>query len=139
MKSRITIVLIFCVLTTLSDTAFSQSGCPDSIAYKTNTMGDGKDYLPFDNIFQISQDSIIVYPPQQKTKSNYRFLEFKIESKKCAWNKNFSEGKSDYNLIMLKDGKEVHSTLTVLIKEGNGQIILSYGEGKEPRVFNMVL
>jgi hypothetical protein len=91
-------ICFFAIMGILYGEICAQKMCPEVNLYKTSFVGDGLDtsriFFPLN--FIISMDSIIINPSE---KSKTSFLSFRILTKECFWNEDFSQGKSEYNLL----------------------------------------
>ena len=117
----------------------AQSTCQEQVAYQTRNLGDGKEFLSFPLTFQFIKDSLTVFPPSANGKREKNFMAFKILSKSCDWTNNFTEGKSDYNLLLVDNGEKLNTKLNIVIQNKKGKIILQYEGNAEPRVFEINL
>jgi hypothetical protein len=83
--------------------------CPDKIQFKTSDMGNGVSQLNIPLLFNISQDSVIITTanPNQGI-----FSSFKILSKHCRCNEDFSTGTIVYSLQSTESDTKGSAILT---------------------------
>ena len=114
----------------------AQDNCPQQNFYTTNFLSDGKDStrLRFPLKFSITNDSIIV----SYTKVNRQFLAFRVLSKACSWNKDFSEGKSEYKLMLYDVRGNKFPTLIMSSNKKEPVYIELLYENAEKRVFTQL-
>ncbi len=123
-------ILFFCDYSLLA-----QDKCPPKNLYRTNFINDGKDSLRLSLplFFVVKPDSIIIsYDPNGKKS----FLAFRLLSKQCFWDDNFTEGKSIFKLIL---GDAIEAKFPTLVLEENkkqGTYIELLYEDSEKRVFS---
>lgn len=132
-KLILTIVFLFI---TQCNIIIAQSNCPQQNLYTTNFLSDGEDSsrLKFPLKFNITNDSIIV----SYTKVNRQFLAFRVLSKECSWNKDFSEGKSEYKLMLYDVRGNKYPTLNIIVDKKQPVLIELLYENAEKRVFTQL-
>jgi hypothetical protein len=125
------------ILLLLSSELFAQINCQNEVVYKTSSIGNGKESLPFSLMFFIKSDTLRIANNElsAKTSDNVPYL---IREKTCNWNTSFTEGKAFYKLSISDNNEVKYPTLTIEIKQKKGKIVLQY-ENSEPRVFEMIL
>lgn len=108
----------------------AQNKCPEKPTYKTFTIGNGTESMPFILLFYFDNDALQIIPEDSDTSN----MIFKILEKSCAWIDS-SQGQSTYKLLLVNSdaGK---ATLTITAKDNKGKIVLQYDTIKEPRVFD---
>jgi phosphoribosylformylglycinamidine (FGAM) synthase-like amidotransferase family enzyme len=136
MKYTLTVLLLIC-LSLLTSDLLAQNSCQDQVFYRTSSVGNGKESLPFALMFFIKSDTLRIANNESSAKASDN-VPYLITEKTCSWNTFFTEGKAFYKLSLSDKGKVMYPTLTVEIKEKKGRIVLQY-ENSEPRVFEMIL
>jgi phosphoribosylformylglycinamidine (FGAM) synthase-like amidotransferase family enzyme len=111
--------------------------CQDEIIYKTSSVGNGKQAIPYALMFIIKNDTLRIANNEQDAMASNN-VPFKILEKKCSWTDDYKTGKSFYKLSINNNGKIENPTLTIELEEKRGSIILQY-ENLEPRVFEIVV
>ena len=91
-----------------------------------------------DTVRVISNENRSVNNEKKDTPFNEDMV-FLITEKTSTWNNDFTEGESNYKLIIKnEDGLTEYPTLKIIVKEKKGQMTLHYpGEGL--RIFEMVI
>lgn len=116
-----------------------QSNCLEKVIYETASYGDEKESFPYALKFIIQNDSLRIESNEKDAKPDDIDLFFKITEKSCTWNKDCTEGQSIYKLLTEVDkGIIEYPTLTVVIKEKRGQLVLQY-QNQEPRIFSILI
>jgi len=133
MKRGISFLLFFFLLNFVK----GQDKCPPQNIYKTKYLGDGKDSsrLIFTLYFIISADSLIV---SVDVKGKDQFLTFRIMTKACFWNKDFSEGKSEYKLLLYDISGNKYPTLNIVADKKQPMYIELLYENGQKRVFTQL-
>ena len=111
----------------------AQSNCPPQNLYITNFLSDGIDSsrLKFPLKFCITTDSIII----SYASVNRQFAAFRVLNKACFWNEDFSEGKSEYKLMLYDVRGNKQPTLNIIINKKQPMYIELLYENSEKRVF----
>lgn len=109
--------------------ALSQDSCFVG-TINTNKVGNGKQYIFFETDFIIKDDTIIMTNGVDSTA-----LYFKILGKDCLWQKPTQNGKSSYEVVVLKNGRK--AIIHLKMDAGNKIIELNYEDSKELRVFSV--
>jgi hypothetical protein len=117
--------------------AYGQSNCPNISIYKTEKVSDTLEansglIMPLN--FIIKEDSIIV---SADALGKFKLIALRILSKKCNWNEDFSEGKSEFNLLLGADKDMLPKYPKLIIekqKAGINYVMLLY-EDSEKRFF----
>ncbi|MBR2647485.1 MAG: hypothetical protein IKD55_01480 [Sediminibacterium sp.] len=136
MKYTLTSMLLIC-LSLLNSDLLAQNSCQEEVVYKTSSVGNGKESLPFALMFFIKSDTLRIANNEASAKASEN-VPYLILAKTCKWNTSFTEGEAFYKLL-LRDKDEVkYPTLSIEIKEKKGRIVLQY-QNSEPKVFEMVL
>jgi len=130
-------VISFLVFFFLLNLVKGQDKCPPQFLYKTKYLGDGKNSsrLIFPLYFIIIADSLIV---SIDANGKDQFLAFRIISKECFWNDDFSEGKSQYKLMLYDVGGNKYPTLNFIIDKNQPLYIELLYENAEKRVFTQL-
>lgn len=136
MQKIIPALLLICLCLVASDLQ-AQSSCQDEVVYKTSSVGDGQESLPFALMFFIKGDTLRIANNEASAKASDN-VPFLITEKTCSWNSSFTEGKAFYKLSLQNKGEVKYPTLSIEIKEKKGRIVLQY-EHSERRVFEMIL
>ncbi|RYE27857.1 MAG: hypothetical protein EOP42_18465 [Sphingobacteriaceae bacterium] len=114
--------------------AKAQNPClPDSV-FRTDSLGNYKEKLPIQLIFNIHSKTIEV---QNNHQDNVMF--FNISEKiSCNWFKNFSYGKTSYKVLTTNNPSNRRTALFNIIFEKSGKkyVELLY-EGSEERIFTI--
>ena len=133
MKRAISFLLFFFLLNLVK----GQDKCPLQHLYKTQYLGEGKDNsrLIFPLYFIISADSLIV---SIDANGKDQFLAFRIISKACFWNENFSEGKSEFKLMLYDIRGNKYPTLNIIADKKQPLYIELLYENSEKRVFTQL-
>lgn len=131
-KLILTIILFFAI----KGTILAQSNCPQQNFYTTNFLSDGKDSarLSFPLKFSITNDSIII----SYAKVNRQFAAFRVLNKACFWNEDFSEGKSEYKLMLYDVRGNKYPTLNISSDKKQPVYIELLYENSERRVFTQL-
>lgn len=126
------VILLF----TITSALHAQSNCPQKISYSMNFLSDGKDSsrLKFPLNFNITNDSIII----SYAKSKRQFAAFRTLSKECFWNEDFSEGKSEYKLMLYDVRGNKYPTLNIIADKKQPVYIELLYENAEKRVFTQL-
>ncbi|MEO7446160.1 MAG: hypothetical protein ABIU55_11730 [Ferruginibacter sp.] len=112
----------------------AQTTCPNKPSYQTKFISDGSPgfRLPYSLVFEVVGDSLYI---REGANSKVNFLEFKILSKRCSWNTDFTFGNATYQLeIFIKEKKEV-PILNIIIKEAGITYIELLYPDSEKRIF----
>ena len=133
MKKGISFLLFFFLLNSVK----GQDKCSPQFLYKTKYLGEGKDNsrLIFPLHFIITTDSLIV---SIDINGKDQFLAFRIISKECFWNKDFSEGKSEYKLMLYDLRGNKYPTLNIIVDKKQPVYIELLYENAEKRVFTQL-
>jgi hypothetical protein len=133
------IVVIFFLAVVFPDKVSAQSKCQDSISYQTINLGNGKESIPFPLTFQFTKDTLDVFTSSISGVRLKNFIKFKIVRKTCNWVSDYTEGKSEYDLILVNHISLMEAKLTIIVGNGKGEITLNYTDSNEPRVFEIKL
>ncbi|RYZ20417.1 MAG: hypothetical protein EOO10_23270 [Chitinophagaceae bacterium] len=136
MKYTLTFILLIW-LSLLTSDLLAQNSCQDEVVYKTSSVGNGKESLPFALMFFIKIDTLQIANNESLAKASDN-IPYLIIEKTCNWNTSFTAGKAIYKLSLRDKGEVKYPTLSIEIKEKKGKIVLQY-QNSEPRVFEMVL
>jgi len=130
------VVLIIVFLFTNNCNIFAQSNCPQQSIYNTNFLSDGEDSsrLKLSLSFNVTNDSIII----SYSKVNRQFAVFRILTKVCFWNEDFSEGKSEYKLLLYDIRGNKYPTLNIIVDKKQPVYIELLYENSEKRVFTQL-
>lgn len=117
-------------------TISSGINCLSQTIFKTDSLGTRKEALAFPLTFTFSTDSIIVAHSRNPTKE---FMSFKIEKKDtCQWNKDFTIGKTSYQLLMIYKEYTKHPKLNIIYEPSGKKYIELLYENSEERIFTIV-
>lgn len=112
-----------------------QDSCLSMGIYKTDSVGNEKEKILIPLVFNITCDSIIVYPSGNQ---NMPFLSFKILDKKCEWKEYLSEGKTSFRLQLKENGVEKYPTLNLLYLNKKSRFFELLYDNSERRVFTII-
>ncbi len=128
-----TFILFVVLLLTFNSNLIAQLNCPKENLYKTNFIGDGEDSsrLKFPLVFNLTNDSVII----KYLTINREFAAFRVLSKTCNWNQDFSEGKSEYKLMLYDVAGNKYPTLTIIQNKNKSVYFELLWENKEKRIF----
>src|SRR3982750_1075267 len=121
MKQNLPIILLFIALVVTCKLS-AQSSCQEEVIYKSSSVGNGKESLPFPLIFFITTDTLRIADNEVSAKASEN-VPYLITEKTCNWNDSHTEGKAFYKLTLNDRGEVLHPTLSIEIKEHKGQII----------------
>lgn len=127
--------MLFIYVSIQSSKLSAQNNCKENLIYKTYSLGNGKEALPFDLNFSITMDTLRITDDENKVKSHFT-LQFLIIEKRCKWNSDYTQGISVYKLLSFNKEETKHPTLTVEIDKDKSKITLQY-EKSDPRVFKI--
>ena len=131
---KVLIIYLFSVYLA-SSKCEGQDSCLSIGLYRTDSVGNEKEKIIIPLVFNITHDSVIIYPGSNQTMP---FLAFKILDKRCEWKEDFSEGKTSFRLRLKENGTEKYPTLNLLyISRKNHFFELLY-ENSERRIFTIV-
>ena len=130
------LILTIFFLLAFQGNILAQPNCPQQNLYTTNFLNDGKDIsrLKFPLKFSFTNDSIII----SYAKVNRQFAAFRILNKLCFWNEDFSEGKSEYKLMLYDVRGNRYPTLNIIVNKKQPVYIELLYENAEKRVFTQL-
>jgi hypothetical protein len=111
-----------------------QDSCRSVGSYSTDSMGNEKEKILAPLIFNITHDSVIVYPGGNPI---IPFLAFKILSKRCDWNKKNSEGRTIFKLLLKENEIKKYPTLNLIYLNQKYRVIELLYENSETRIFTI--
>ncbi len=128
------ILIISCLIYIFSIQCKGQDTCLGLSNFQTDSVGNEKEKIKANLNFVITDDSIIIYSGKAQI---YSFISFRILDKRCEWEKDFSEGKSSFKLLLKENGTEKYPILNLLyISKKNRFFELLY-ENSERRIFTI--
>lgn len=119
----------------ITNQTIKQDSCLPQSVFKTDSLGNRKEKLAFPLIFIFTNDSIIVAHSRNPTKE---FMSFKIQKKdSCQWNKDFTIGKTSYQLLMIYKEYSKHPKLNIIYEPNGKKYIEILYENSEERIFTI--
>jgi hypothetical protein len=112
----------------------AQDSCRSIGSYSTDSIGNENEKIIAPLIFNITYDSVIVYPGGNPS---IPFLTFKILSKSCDWNKKLSEGRTIFKLLLKENEIEKYPTLNLIYLDQKYRVIELLYENSEKRIFTI--
>jgi hypothetical protein len=129
------LVIIF-TITFLINANGQNKNCPDSVVYHISNFGNGIEQITLPLKFKITSDSIMLRNDAPDDIPSLMDVSFKILSKGCQWNNDFSEGMSLYQVVLNDPKNPKKAIINIRINNKKGKIQLLY-ENSEPRIFNI--
>lgn len=138
---RLSLLFLLLFLTRISSGQNSQLtpntfNCLSQKTFRTDSLGNNKEKLPFPLTFIFKEDSLIV---GNSLNLHREFMSFRIEKKdSCQWNKDFTVGKTSYQLLMVDKQQTKRPKLNIIYEPSGKKYIEILYENSEERIFTIV-